>query len=206
MSRSPRSTGPARPRSRTPEVGQRDPLGKVVALRVAREPPGCARRRRRRRWRRPRRPSASRSAATNLGRTPILQPGHVVEHEDLAVAPRDRRRSRWSARRRRRWPPGRPGPAHPRARWLKHPAAARASASSTSVRAASDVLGLHLEPAHGVDRLGREPEVAHHRDLGVDQGPDHRDPLASRPRASPPGPRRGSSVAALRTASVPPRW
>ena len=38
-----------------------------------------------------------------------------------------------------------------------------------------ELLALHLEPAEGVDRLGREPDVAHHGDLGVDDGPDHVD-------------------------------
>ena len=40
------------------------------------------------------------------------------------------------------------------------------------------LAALHLEAAHGVHRLRREAEVAHHRDLGVDDGLDHRQALA----------------------------
>ena len=44
------------------------------------------------------------------------------------------------------------------------------------------VLGLgalHLETTHRVDRLGSETDMAHHRDLGVDDLLDHRESLAS---------------------------
>ena len=41
------------------------------------------------------------------------------------------------------------------------------------------LAALHLEAAHGVDRLRGEAEVAHHRDLGVDDRLDHRQPLAA---------------------------
>ena len=38
-------------------------------------------------------------------------------------------------------------------------------------------LSLHLESTHGVQRLGREPEMAHDGDLGVEQRLDHREAL-----------------------------
>jgi hypothetical protein len=41
------------------------------------------------------------------------------------------------------------------------------------------LAALDLEPAHGVERLRRQAEVAHHRDLGVDQGLDDRQALAA---------------------------
>ena len=41
------------------------------------------------------------------------------------------------------------------------------------------LAALHLEAAHGVDGLRGEAEVAHHRDLGVDERLDHRQPLAA---------------------------
>ena len=41
------------------------------------------------------------------------------------------------------------------------------------------LAALHLEAAHGVHRLRGEAEVAHHRDLGVDDRLDHREPLAA---------------------------
>ncbi len=40
------------------------------------------------------------------------------------------------------------------------------------------LAALHLEAAHGVHRLRGEAEVAHHRDLGVDERLDHRQALA----------------------------
>ena len=40
-------------------------------------------------------------------------------------------------------------------------------------------LALHPEPAEGVDRLRREADVAHHRDLGVEDGVDGVEPLAT---------------------------
>ena len=44
---------------------------------------------------------------------------------------------------------------------------------------AARLLALHLEAAHGVHRLRGQADVAHHRDLGVDDGLDHRHPLAA---------------------------
>jgi hypothetical protein len=41
-----------------------------------------------------------------------------------------------------------------------------------------DVLALHPVAAHGVERLRGQPEVAHHRDLGVDDAADRLRPLA----------------------------
>ena len=61
----------------------------------------------------------------------------------------------------------------------KHPAAASALASSTQRQGGVVLAALDLEPAHGVHRLRRQAEVAHHRDLGVDDGLDHRQPLAA---------------------------
>ena len=61
---------------------------------------------------------------------------------------------------------------------------AKQPASSERVRVVDErerrrsFLALHLEAAHGVDRLRREAEVSHHRDLGVDDRLDHREPLA----------------------------
>ena len=41
------------------------------------------------------------------------------------------------------------------------------------------LLALHPEAAHGVHRLRGEAEVAHHGDLGVDDGLDDRHPLGA---------------------------
>ena len=40
-------------------------------------------------------------------------------------------------------------------------------------------LALDLEAAHGVDGLRGQAEVAHDRDLGVEDGLDHREALAA---------------------------
>ena len=77
-----------------------------------------------------------------------------------------------------------------RAPWRRRPARSAASA----------LLALHLEAAHGVHRLRGEAEVAHHRDLGVDDGLDHRHALAAALELHAWAPAR-ISVAALRTVS-----
>ncbi len=41
------------------------------------------------------------------------------------------------------------------------------------------LLALHLEPTHGMDRLRRQADVAHHRNLRVDDLLDHRQSLAT---------------------------
>ena len=61
----------------------------------------------------------------------------------------------------------------------KHPASARAMASSTSVLGRVEILALHLEATHGVEGLGRQAEMTHDRDLGVADGLHHRHPLAA---------------------------
>ena len=68
-----------------------------------------------------------------------------------------------------------------------------------------ELLALHLEAAHGVHRLRREADVAHHRDLGVDDGLDHRHPLAPPSSFTAPAPAR-TSAAALRTVSSTDTW
>ena len=45
------------------------------------------------------------------------------------------------------------------------------------------VAGLDPVAAHGVDRLGGEPEVPHDGDLGVEEGLDHGETGPARPRA-----------------------
>ena len=42
-----------------------------------------------------------------------------------------------------------------------------------------ELLALHLEAADRVDRLRREAQMAHHRDLGVEDGRDRVEPLAA---------------------------
>ena len=54
-----------------------------------------------------------------------------------------------------------------------------------------EVLALHAEAAEGVNGLRREAEVAHHRDLGVEDRAARRRGACGRPRASPRRHRRG---------------
>ena len=70
----------------------------------------------------------------------------------------------------------------------------------------SVLLALHLEAAHGVHRLRGEAEVAHHRDLGVDERLDHRQPLAAAFELHAPAAPARISVAALRTVSSVDTW
>ena len=60
----------------------------------------------------------------------------------------------------------------------KQPASASATASSTSLPRGVELLALHLEAAERVDGLRREADVAHHRDLGVEDRPDRFDAFA----------------------------
>ena len=69
-----------------------------------------------------------------------------------------------------------------------------------------ELLALDPEAAEGVDGLRRQPQVAHDRDLGVEDRPHRVEALASALRASPRPRRHGSNAAALRTVSSSETW
>ena len=96
--------------------------------------------------------------------------------------------------------------ARTRARCAKQPASASATASSTMRLRGVELLALHLEAAERVDRLRREADVAHHRDLGVEDRRDRVEPLAAALELHRAGARRASSAAALRTVSSRLTW
>ena len=155
-----------------------DVIGEVVALVVAREAsrrarrsrtPRQPRRRRLQRWRSGARTSARRDPRGRAGRgSTSTWPSHAapapmpIVGTETARSPvvrprraRPRARSRSSRR--------------PRAPWRRPRALERPRPS----------CALHLEATHHVHRLRREADVAHHRDLGVDDRLDHRHPLAA---------------------------
>ena len=109
-----------------------------------------------------------------LGRLAAVQPQQVVEDEDLPVAPG----------------PGADadrgdvlGVGDGRAQRGRDALEDQCEASGVGQRPSVGIepvarlpASLDAIAAHGVDRLRREPQVPHHRDLGGDEGLDHRDP------------------------------
>ena len=77
------------------------------------------------------------------------------------------------------------------------PAATRASGPLDQQLRGLVVPGLDPEAAEGVDRLGGQADVAHHRDLGVDQCPHHGRPDGATLELDAPGagPDQGGGVA-----------
>ena len=142
----------------------------------------------------------------------VFEAEHVVEHEHLAIAMRsgadadrgDRQRVGDHAR-------------HLVGHAFEHDREATGVLERLGVvdqrERGGHLTALHLEAAHRVHRLRGEPDVTHHRDLGVHDRLDHRQPLAAtlelhglraglRPggrRCAPsPRPTRGSSSTAGR--------
>ena len=135
----------------------------------------CARRRRRRRWPRWRSAPPRRNCRTNLGGVPVPSPSRswktrtCPSHAGPAPMPMvgTSRASVTAA-------PTTSGT--PSITKREAPGRAQRLGRVEQSRRRVDALALHPEAAHGQHRLGGQPEMAHDRDLRLDDGLDDRQP------------------------------